>query len=89
MKYVSIFNCYIWVNFLTLFYRTDTQAEWDLVKKASLKAGAFNAVICSHWAKGGVVQKLRMDRNVSSISCKAVPRCLSGNELSLCFIYFT
>ncbi|KAJ9575956.1 hypothetical protein L9F63_007183 [Diploptera punctata] len=34
-------------------FATDTQAEWNLLKKASLQAGAFRAVICNHWANGG------------------------------------
>lgn len=34
-------------------FSTDTQAEWELLKKASLESGAFRAVVCHHWAKGG------------------------------------
>jgi len=34
-------------------FRTDTEAEWELVKQASLESGAFRAVICKHWAEGG------------------------------------
>jgi formyltetrahydrofolate synthetase len=34
-------------------FRTDTVAEWELVKRASLESGAFRAVICKHWAEGG------------------------------------
>ena len=32
---------------------TDTEAELELVRKMAVGAGAHNAVICSHWAKGG------------------------------------
>ncbi|XP_071513286.1 C-1-tetrahydrofolate synthase, cytoplasmic isoform X1 [Panulirus ornatus] len=32
---------------------TDTEAELNLVKKLSVDAGATDAVICNHWAKGG------------------------------------
>ena len=32
---------------------TDTQNELELVKKLAKESGAFDAVICSHWAKGG------------------------------------
>ncbi|XP_048259043.1 C-1-tetrahydrofolate synthase, cytoplasmic-like [Haliotis rufescens] len=33
---------------------TDTPAELDLVKRKSVEDGAFDAVICQHWAKGGL-----------------------------------
>ena len=32
---------------------TDTKAEQELVQKLSKEAGAFDAVVCEHWAKGG------------------------------------
>lgn len=32
---------------------TDTPAELTLVQKLAKGAGAFDAIICSHWAKGG------------------------------------
>ncbi|XP_070513469.1 C-1-tetrahydrofolate synthase, cytoplasmic isoform X1 [Cardiocondyla obscurior] len=35
-------------------HSTDTQAELELVRQASLESGAFDAVICTHWAEGGV-----------------------------------
>ena len=34
-------------------FTTDTEAELGLVKRMAIKAGAHNAVICNHWAKGG------------------------------------
>jgi len=34
-------------------FPTDTQAEWDLLKEEALRAGAFDAVVTQHWAKGG------------------------------------
>ena len=33
---------------------TDTEAELELVRKMAVGAGAHDAVICSHWAKGGL-----------------------------------
>ena len=33
---------------------TDTEPELKLVQRLSREAGAFDAVICQHWAKGGV-----------------------------------
>ncbi|XP_042220312.1 C-1-tetrahydrofolate synthase, cytoplasmic-like isoform X1 [Homarus americanus] len=32
---------------------TDTEAELNLMKKLAIDAGAVDAVICNHWAKGG------------------------------------
>lgn len=36
-----------------IVFRTDSQAEWNLLEKASLESGAFRAVVCKHWAEGG------------------------------------
>jgi methylenetetrahydrofolate dehydrogenase (NADP+)/methenyltetrahydrofolate cyclohydrolase/formyltetrahydrofolate synthetase len=34
-------------------FGTDTEAEWAIVREAALRAGAFDAVVTSHWANGG------------------------------------
>ncbi len=34
-------------------FPTDTPAEWEVVREAALRAGAFEAVVAHHWAKGG------------------------------------
>jgi len=34
-------------------FPTDSKAEWDLIKSASVKAGAFDAVVATHFADGG------------------------------------
>lgn len=34
-------------------FKNDTQNEIDLVLNIAREAGAFNAVLCEHWAKGG------------------------------------
>lgn len=34
-------------------FKTDTDKEIETVKKASMDAGAFNAVLSNHWAEGG------------------------------------
>jgi methylenetetrahydrofolate dehydrogenase (NADP+)/methenyltetrahydrofolate cyclohydrolase/formyltetrahydrofolate synthetase len=34
-------------------FKTDTEAELELLKRASSESGAFRAVICKHWAEGG------------------------------------
>lgn len=36
-----------------LLCRTDTKAEKELVQKLARENGAFDAVICNHWAEGG------------------------------------
>ncbi|ORY53630.1 FTHFS-domain-containing protein [Rhizoclosmatium globosum] len=35
-------------------FSSDSQAELELVKQMALKAGASDAVICDHWAQGGL-----------------------------------
>merc|ERR1711998_725254 len=34
-------------------FHTDTDAEHEVVKKIAKEAGAFDAVVAEHWAKGG------------------------------------
>jgi len=34
-------------------FKTDTDAEIETIKNASLEAGAFDAVMANHWAEGG------------------------------------
>lgn len=34
-------------------FKTDTQAEIDIVKAKSMEAGAYDAVLANHWAEGG------------------------------------
>ncbi len=34
-------------------FNTDTPAEWEAVREAALRAGAFDAVVTQHWADGG------------------------------------
>jgi len=36
---------------------SDTQIEINIVKKMSIEAGAFDAILCSHWANGGAGAK--------------------------------
>ena len=32
---------------------TDTESELEIVRQKAMEAGAFNAVVCDHWARGG------------------------------------
>ncbi len=34
-------------------FHTDTQPEFELVRKSAIEAGAEDAVLCTHWANGG------------------------------------
>lgn len=34
-------------------FRSDTKNELELVQKMAREAGAFDAIICNHWAFGG------------------------------------
>jgi len=34
-------------------FPTDTEAEWNVIKEAALKAGAVDAVVTRNWAEGG------------------------------------
>jgi methylenetetrahydrofolate dehydrogenase (NADP+)/methenyltetrahydrofolate cyclohydrolase/formyltetrahydrofolate synthetase/formate--tetrahydrofolate ligase len=34
-------------------FPTDTQAEWDVIREAAMKAGAVDAVVTKNWAEGG------------------------------------
>ena len=34
-------------------FKSDTDAELEIIKKAAIEAGAFSACICNHWAEGG------------------------------------
>lgn len=36
-----------------MIFRNDTEAELELVRKAALENGAFDAVISTHWSDGG------------------------------------
>jgi len=38
----------------SIAFSTDTERELDVVKAAAREAGAFAAVLCNHWAEGGI-----------------------------------
>jgi formyltetrahydrofolate synthetase len=46
-SHLSFFN----LNYC--LYRTDTEAELDLIGHLAREHGAFDAVKCTHWAEGG------------------------------------
>ena len=34
-------------------FKTDTPEEMEVIRQASIAAGAFDAVVSNHWAEGG------------------------------------
>ena len=50
---LRITHAYIHYIYTTYRFSTDSEAELALVRKLSLEAGAFDAVVADHWAKGG------------------------------------
>lgn len=44
-------SCWLRLNFCFM-YRSDTQAEIDLVRRIAIENGAFDAVMADHWAQG-------------------------------------
>lgn len=40
-------------NLLSIFFLRIKKAELDLVCQLAKKHGAFDAVLCNHWAQGG------------------------------------
>lgn len=47
------FHGSLYGSFLVGRFSTDTEAELELVRTLSLEAGAFDARVANHWAKGG------------------------------------
>ena len=54
-------------------FTTDTEAELELVRKMAIGVGAHDAIICSHWAKGG-----KGAQDLAAAVDKAT-RCISRN----------
>lgn len=46
--------------------KTDSDTEWNIIKEASLKAGAFDAVISTHWENGGIGAKKLAERVIDA-----------------------
>jgi formate--tetrahydrofolate ligase len=60
-------------------FKTDTEAEIEVVKKAAMDAGAFDAVLSNHWALGG---------DGAADLAKAVERaCQANDEANFKFLY--
>lgn len=52
MRKLRLKNVDMGDNHICIF-RTDTDSELSMVKKAALENGAFDAVVCTQWSEGG------------------------------------
>ncbi len=60
-------------------FKTDTDAEMDAVRNASLAAGAFDAVVSNHWAEGG--------KGAEALARAVVSACEASNVENFQFLY--
>ena len=60
-------------------FKTDTDAEMDAVRNASLAAGAFDAVVSNHWAEGG--------KGAEALARAVVSACEASNVENFKFLY--
>lgn len=60
-------------------FKNDTDAEIDIVKKASLDAGAHDAVMANHWAEGGA--------GAADLGIAVQKACKSNDEANFKFLY--
>jgi formyltetrahydrofolate synthetase len=60
---------------IMIFLRTDSQAEWNMLKRASLESGASYAVICNHWAQGGAGASELADAVIEACNKPSEFRC--------------
>ncbi|XP_037819623.1 C-1-tetrahydrofolate synthase, cytoplasmic isoform X3 [Lucilia sericata] len=64
-------------------HSSDTDAEHELVKSAALKAGAFAAVVCTHWSDGGAGATELAEAVINACKNSHNFQYLYDNELSL------
>jgi formate--tetrahydrofolate ligase len=60
-------------------FKTDTDAEIEVVKKAAIDVGAFDAVLSNHWAEGGA--------GAAKLAEAVVEACKANDEKSFRFLY--
>jgi formyltetrahydrofolate synthetase len=60
-------------------FKTDTDAEIEAVKQASMEAGAFDAVLANHWAEGGLGAK--------ELALAVVRACKANDEENFRLLY--
>ena len=62
-------------------FKTDTDAELEAVRKAALDAGAYDAVVSNHWAKGGA--------GAADLAMAVEKACAEASEENFKFLYDT
>lgn len=60
-------------------FQSDTQDEIDAIKKVSMEAGAFDAVLSNHWAEGGA--------GAADLARAVEQACLANDEANFKFLY--
>jgi len=60
-------------------FKDDTDAEIEAVKKVSMEAGAFDAVLSNHWAEGGA--------GAADLARAVQKACQANNEENFRFLY--
>eukprot|EP00568_Trieres_chinensis_P004438 CAMPEP_0183304582 /NCGR_PEP_ID=MMETSP0160_2-20130417/9622_1 /TAXON_ID=2839 ORGANISM="Odontella Sinensis, Strain Grunow 1884" /NCGR_SAMPLE_ID=MMETSP0160_2 /ASSEMBLY_ACC=CAM_ASM_000250 /LENGTH=658 /DNA_ID=CAMNT_0025467663 /DNA_START=137 /DNA_END=2113 /DNA_ORIENTATION=- len=60
-------------------FKTDTDAEIEAVKAASMKAGAYDAVMSNHWAEGGA--------GAADLARAVEAACKDADESNFKFLY--
>lgn len=60
-------------------FKTDTEAEIEIVRNASLEAGAYDAVMSNHWAEGGA--------GAAKLAEAVQKACEANDESNFKFLY--
>lgn len=60
-------------------FKSDTDAEMEAIRKASLAAGAYDAVVSNHWAEGG--------KGAEALGRAVVRACEASDAANFKFLY--
>ena len=60
-------------------FKTDTDAEVEIVRRKSLEAGAFDAVMSNHWAEGG--------EGAANLARAVEQACVANDEKNFKYLY--
>ena len=60
-------------------FKTDTEAEIEVVRKAAMDAGAYDAVMSNHWAEGGA--------GAADLARAVEKACKANDEANFKFLY--
>lgn len=64
---------------------TDTERELEIVREKALEAGAFDAVVCDHWARGGAGATLLAEAVVAASKQPSHFQFLYDLDVCICF----